>query len=61
MGSAKGCVALAWRADLSPKTAEVIQQKLAHIKPGDILRADDGHFPMSEEDMNWQIDFMQEF
>lgn len=57
--SVKGCVALSWRAGLSAKAAEVVQQKLGLVKISDILRADGGHYPMSDDDMIWQIDFIR--
>ena len=58
--SAKGCVALAWQASLMPKTSEIIQQKLATIPPGEILRSVAGKYPLSDADMAWQIDFIRD-
>ncbi|MEQ8319911.1 MAG: DUF2336 domain-containing protein [Rhodospirillales bacterium] len=57
--SVKGCVAISWRAGLSAKSAEIVQQKLGLVKIADILRADGGSYPMSEEDMIWQIEFLR--
>ncbi len=57
--SIRGCVAISWRAGLSAKSAEIVQQKLGLVKIADILRADGGHYPMSEEDMTWQVDFLR--
>jgi len=58
--SAKGCVALAWKAGLTPKTAEIIQQKLATIPPSEILRSVGGKYSLSDSDMAWQIDFIRD-
>jgi uncharacterized protein (DUF2336 family) len=57
--SAKGSVALSWRAGLSAKSAEVVQQKLGLVLPKDTLRADGDHYPMSDDDMNWQLDLIR--
>lgn len=57
--SAKGCVALAWRARLTPNTAVLIQAKLAHLAWGDVLRPDGGDFPLLDDEMEWQIEFIQ--
>ncbi|MBO6947903.1 MAG: DUF2336 domain-containing protein [Rhodospirillales bacterium] len=54
--NAKGCVALAWRAGLSAKAAEVVQERFAQIAPNQILRARSGGYPMSDNDMIQQID-----
>lgn len=57
--SPKGCAALAWKAGLSAKNAEIFQRKLAGIKESDIIRAADGAYTFSDDDMEWQLDFMQ--
>ena len=59
MKSAKGCAALAWKAGLSAKNAEIVQRKLAFISETDLLRADGEDYAFSDEDMEWQLDFMQ--
>lgn len=59
MKSPKGCIALAWKAGLSAKNAEIVQRKLAQIKEADLLRADNRNYAFSDEDMEWQLDFMQ--
>lgn len=59
MQTPKGCVALAWKAGLSAKNAEIIQRRLAHIKGTDILRAVGEEYAFTDEDMEWQLDFMQ--
>lgn len=59
MKSPKGCAALAWKAGLSAKNSEIVQRKLAFISETDLLRADGEHYAFSDEDMEWQLDFMQ--
>ena len=59
MQSPKGCVALAWKAGLSAKNAEVIQRKLANIKESEIVRAQAGSYAFSDDDLEWQLEFMQ--
>ena len=56
--SAKAVVALCWKADLSMEMAEVLQQKIARIQPKSLIRAKpDGGFPLSEDDIDWYLDF----
>ena len=57
--SAKGVVSLAWKAGLTPQTAVVLQTMLANVAPGQVLRpTTDGSFPLSEEEMRWQLTFL---
>jgi uncharacterized protein (DUF2336 family) len=57
--SAKGLTALAWQAGLSMAAAVQTQTKLAKIAPTDVLRPRVGSqaFPLSAEEMSWQIEF----
>jgi uncharacterized protein (DUF2336 family) len=56
--SAKGVTSLAWKAGFSMRFAIKLQARFGNVPPGEILQARDGFdFPMSEEDMNWQLDF----
>lgn len=57
--SAKGCVALSWRAGLSAKASEVVQERLAQIRPAKVLRANGTKYPMSDTDMLDQINFFR--
>lgn len=58
--SVKGTVALSWKAGLSARTSTELQQRFSHVPVGDILYPKDGEdYPMSDEDMTWQIDFFQ--
>ena len=57
--SIKGVVALAWKAGLSMDLAEQLQQKLAGIAPGQVLKATGGaNYPLSEDEMKWQLEFL---
>jgi hypothetical protein len=59
MASAKGMVAVAWKASLSMKTAALLQIRLARIPPGNVLQArSGGEFPLTEDEMLWQLDFL---
>ncbi|MCC9622641.1 DUF2336 domain-containing protein [Thalassospira sp. MA62] len=56
--SAKGVVALAWKAGLPADLAVKIQVKLGHVPPSQTLSPRKGNlYPLSEEDMNWQLEF----
>ncbi len=58
LASAKGIIAVAWRAGFSMGLAEQLQLRLARIAPDAVMRpAADGAFPMSNEDLDWQIEF----
>lgn len=54
--SAKGTVALAWRARLSPGLATELQTKLSRVPNSEVMRPRDGSFPLPESDMAWQIE-----
>lgn len=54
-GSAKAVTALAWKAGLSMSFAEQLQLRLAYIAERDALRAQYGSYPLSEDDMTWQL------
>lgn len=54
--SAKGSVALTWKARLSPGFAEALQRRVALVPDAAVLAAEDGRFPLSEDEMAWQIE-----
>jgi uncharacterized protein (DUF2336 family) len=57
--SAKGVVSLAWKAGLTVQTAVVLQVALARLSPDMVLRPGrDGLFPLSEDEMRWQLAFL---
>ena len=56
--SAKGVVALAWKAKLPMRLAVQIQTRLGGISPRQALQARGGTaFPLTTEEMTWQIEF----
>ncbi|MDA8230886.1 MAG: DUF2336 domain-containing protein [Magnetospirillum sp.] len=57
--SAKGIIAVAWKAGLSVPLASQLQGKLLHLTSGRLIRAAGGDFPLTREEMAWQIDFLQ--
>ena len=49
-------VSLAWKAELSMRTALQMQSDLAHIPPNDFLNAKNGiDYPMSDQQMEYEI------
>lgn len=56
--TAKGIVAVVWKAGLSADLAVDVQTRVAHIQPRGVLKPRDGGFPLSGEEMDWQLDFL---
>ena len=57
--SAKGLVSLIWKAGFSMRCAVPVQMLLARLAPGNTLRATPtGDFPLSVEEMRWQLGFL---
>ncbi len=57
--SPKGLVALAWKAGLSMQVAQALQVVLARLPPDAVIHArPGGGFPMSVQEMRWQLEFM---
>lgn len=55
---AKALVALAWKADYTMAVALRLQSDLAHIGTDKIIGAGEaGEFPMTDEDMRWELYF----
>ncbi len=57
--SAKGVVSLAWKAGLSAEFAVQLQTRLGGIAPGDLLRPRGGGYPLSEDEMTWQLELFE--
>ncbi len=56
--SAKGIVAIAWKAGLGMEHATQLQLRLARIAPSAALGAGPGgRFPLAEDEMRWQLDY----
>lgn len=58
--SVKGMVAIAWKAKLSAKLAETLQQRLALVPQKDILKAEGTDYPLDDEALEWQLDFIKD-
>jgi uncharacterized protein (DUF2336 family) len=56
--NAKGIVAVVWKAGLSMGLAVEIQTKVLHLSPHRVLHPRQGNFPLSPEDMTWQLEFL---
>jgi hypothetical protein len=57
--STKGLVSLVWKAGLSMRVAVPLQMLLARLAPDAVLLPLDGSaFPLSADEMRWQIDFL---
>jgi uncharacterized protein (DUF2336 family) len=57
--SAKGLVSLSWKAGLSMQVAVALQTLVARLQPSAVLQPRaGGEFPLSTQEMRWQIDFM---
>jgi len=55
--SAKAVVALAWKANVSMKTAERLQDQVCRITSDKLLRAKpDGGYPLAKDDLEWYLD-----
>jgi uncharacterized protein (DUF2336 family) len=59
--SAKAVTALSWKAGLSMRFALEMQKTLANVATRELLYPRNGdEYPLSEEDMDWQINFFLE-
>jgi uncharacterized protein (DUF2336 family) len=55
--SAKGMVALTWKAGLSAGFGTQLQSKLMHLSPSKLLSPMQGDHPLSIAEMEWQLEF----
>lgn len=54
----KGIIALTWRSNLSMEMAVLMQERIGRIPPIEVLGPkSDGSFPLSEDEMKWQLEF----
>ncbi|MBC8339694.1 MAG: DUF2336 domain-containing protein [Rhodospirillales bacterium] len=58
--SARGICAAAWKASLSAKMAAQIQQRMGRIGPSDVVAADGDKYALSQEDLEFQIEFFSD-
>jgi uncharacterized protein (DUF2336 family) len=56
--SAKGLVAICWKAGFSMRAAASIQALLGRLPPNAILTAAPGAWPLTEEEMRWHLGFL---
>lgn len=56
--SAKGLVALAWKAGLSAALAVQLQTRLARVPSTRVIHPRGGDFALTPEDMEWQLEFL---
>jgi uncharacterized protein (DUF2336 family) len=58
ISSAKGITALVWKAGFSMRLSVQLQTRLAGISPNKAIYARDGvGFPLTEDEMRWQLEF----
>lgn len=57
--SAKGILALCWRAGLPVKTAVQIEQRMGRLAPSDMIRVEGDDYPLSGDQLAWQIEFFR--
>ncbi len=56
--SAKGIIAIAWKAGMPMTVAVPLQQRTARIDPRHVLKpGEDGQFPLTVDEMKWQLEF----
>jgi len=61
MQSAKGMVALAWKAGIPETLLAPLQNKLCRLAPDKILKPKaTGGFPLSADEMAWQLEFFNQ-
>ncbi|MEW5726800.1 MAG: DUF2336 domain-containing protein [Pseudomonadota bacterium] len=56
--SAKGMVALAWKAGLSPDMSVHLQTKLVRLTSSRVLHPRGHAWPLSADEMTWQLEFL---
>ena len=55
--SAKGMVALAWRARLGPRLAYQLQLRVGGLSPRQALAPRNGEWPLTADEMVWHLEF----
>ena len=60
IASAKGVVALCWKAGVSMATAVVVQKRIIRIPPREVLGSVDGGYPFNDDEMQWQLEFFED-
>lgn len=57
LASAKGVVAMSWKAGLSAELAHQLQLRLAKVSPSEAIKPRGGGYALSEKDLAWQVEF----
>lgn len=60
MQDAKGMLALAWKAGLSVGLATRLQQQLAGVAPASVVGAGAKRYPLSDDELEWQLEIITE-
>ena len=55
--NAKALVSLTWRANMEPDHILLIQKRLGSIPPNKVLKPSNGQFPLTEDEMDWLLEF----
>ncbi|MBF0247072.1 MAG: DUF2336 domain-containing protein [Alphaproteobacteria bacterium] len=58
LATPKGVLALCWKAGLDVETAVIVQKRIARIPPREVLGSARGTYPLSVDEMEWQLDFV---
>jgi len=59
-GSAKGLVAISWKAGLDPATAVTVQQRVGRVQPKDLIKPSGNAYAISDDEMEWHLEFLSE-
>ena len=55
---ARRVVAIVWKARLGMRLAMKVQMQIAKIAPATVIKARDGlNYPMTEDELTWQLEF----
>jgi len=58
--NSKGLISVTWKAGLSPSLAVELQKSFFHLPPPKVLGPRmDGDFPLGQDEMTWQLDFLR--
>lgn len=56
--SARGVVAIVWKAGLGMRLAMKVQMQIAKIAPATVIKARNGlEYPLTEDELTWQLEF----
>ena len=56
--SAKGVLAVCWKAELPAKLAVTIQQRMGRIPPSDLIVPKGSGYALGTDEMQWQLEFV---